>query len=595
MPHRHQEEREPADPTIVLTPDPGGSARPEPGAEMLLRLQRGQGNASASRWATLARQSAPTLARLKPDTAAGSVGGDASKSVDLPGKKGTTSELGDKGYTDAMLEILPAVAGQMFGAESTQGQLLEPVQPAFAQLDRTVRWMAVQAGRAKDDSDTRFSGMAKRAKEEQAGWNAAGEKLTAAGATEDRLCKEFNAGVPRGNRLFVSLSRLDGMMALMGISDPKAMTATVVRTLREAQPVAGALKESGTAAEKKTIPEATDSADSAAKHLTSTQKEMGIRWMGVQSNLEDQKAVDTLKEGEKDEKRKLEIDEAVKFLKDVGKTVDTSMAVMGVGITGRTEDGGMRGALEGGGRGVDDKGEWGSGGIPKGATQSAQAIGKAVGLEIPTDASGILETAGKLYYYKELERIRHHLEMLESVSGYHRQVAVQLGIAEKFTSFRKAVDDFANAQADMQKALTARLAAYTIFGQQLDETAAKSRDPAAHAEAPGRGKERFSTVMALVATAREVLVMAEGAAEGFSQLGDASPASGLRAEFETLWDVNGWSSHYREESPALGHAIKQLRRFERSIAVYREYLGPIDAAAAELLGPLTPGGDATAY
>ena len=80
-----------------------------------------------------------------------------------------------------------------------------------------------------------------------------------------------------------------------------------------------------------------------------------------------------------------------------------------------------------------------------------------------------------------------------------------------------------------------------------------------------------------------------------SSVGAASPASGLRAEFETLWDVNGWSSHYREESPALAIAIKQLRQFERSIALYKQYLGPIDAAAAELLGPLAAGGDATAY
>ena len=172
MPHRHQEEREPADPTIVPTSDPRvrASAHPVPGAEMLLRIQRSQGNAYASRSAMLARASAPTLARFKPDTAAGSVGADAGKSVALPGKKGTTSELGDKGYTDAMLDILPAVAGQMFGGEATQRQLLVPVQPRFAPLDRTVRWSAVQDGRGKDNSNTSFSGMAKRAKEEQAGW-----------------------------------------------------------------------------------------------------------------------------------------------------------------------------------------------------------------------------------------------------------------------------------------------------------------------------------------------------------------------------------------------------------------------------------------
>ena len=51
-------------------------------------------------------------------------------------------------------------------------------------------------------------------------------------------------------------------------------------------------------------PQATDSANAAAKALTSAQREMGIRWMGVQANLENQKAVDTLKEGEKERDQK---------------------------------------------------------------------------------------------------------------------------------------------------------------------------------------------------------------------------------------------------------------------------------------------------
>ena len=169
-------------------------------------------------------------------------------------------------------------------------------------------------------------------------------------------------------------------------------------------------------------------------------------------------------------------------------------------------------------------------------------------------------------------------------------MAGKLGTLKKINDFEKAVKDFERAQVDLQDALAARLQAYTTFGQQLDETAAKSTDPLARAEAPGRGKERFSTVMAVTAMAREVLVMAQGAKEGLGQEDEGPTASAkLQVEFNRLWDVNGWSSHYREESPALATALKQLRQFEGSIAVYETYLAQIDTAAAEMIGPMVGG------
>ena len=160
-----------------------------------------------------------------------------------------------------------------------------------------------------------------------------------------------------------------------------------------------------------------------------------------------------------------------------------------------------------------------------------------MGLEIPTSASGILETAAKLYHYKELERIRFHLAVLNEHAAAHRKVAEKLGILKKLRDFDKAFKDFERSQMALLNALAARQEAYVTFGQQLDETAAKSTS--VPGEAPGRGKERFTTVMAVTALAREVLVMAAGAEEG---LGTGGGARGPRTSSRSSSTSSGTST-----------------------------------------------------
>ena len=262
------------------------AVHPSIGRDLILRMQAGHGNAYVSRMAAEVG-----VSRYKRDTAAESVGADTAFNVDLPGGRGKKfMEIGDKGYTQMAMDILPEVAGTMFASETTQGQLMTPVQPQFADLKRTARWMSVQAQKAEDNSDTSFGGIADRAKADQKMWEAAKDRLVETGATEERLCKEYNAGVPRANRVFVSLAKLDGLMAIMGIKDPAAMVSAVVGSLQEAAPVANALRSSGKAAEKKTVPEADDSVTHAATQVTSAQEEMGNAWIGVQQTLESDRA-----------------------------------------------------------------------------------------------------------------------------------------------------------------------------------------------------------------------------------------------------------------------------------------------------------------
>ena len=158
--------------------------RPAVGTQMLLEVQRGHGT----------RRHQP-IARFKPDTAAGA-SGRRGQAPTWRVEKGRKAELGDKGYTDKALDILPDVAGHMFASDVTQKQLLQPVEPKFARLRYSVRWMEAQAQRAEDNSDTSYGGIADRAEADQAKWENAAKNLVSAGADEERLCRTSMSAFP---------------------------------------------------------------------------------------------------------------------------------------------------------------------------------------------------------------------------------------------------------------------------------------------------------------------------------------------------------------------------------------------------------------
>ncbi len=510
-------------------------------------------------------------------SAVASVGGETSSITFMEGTKGeenVTIAPGEKGFSVQMLKEVPSVAGKTFAYYKEAH--LTPIQPNIAKLQEQIRIRARQKVEAEDEAGSFFNTPSTtktwedRANDCEKHYNM----LTADVTNERNLCQNFNAGVPRANQMFVSLAKLEAMQEMLGVNNPEAMSKAVVDSLKEATSIAEKTQVKGEAGALE-VPAADLQVTQAAQDLTLAQKRMSTAWIGVQRTLVLKRAEEVKKEGEADEKRKKEIGENIATWKKIGATIDVSMAVMGVGVTGATEGGGLIGSIEGGGT--------------KGLTETKSAVEKAVGISVPTSAADILDTAAKIYYFSELEKIRKNLATLQNEINANIKVAEELGTAQALKAFQDTLDEFEKRSKDLQKRLIARQQAYLKFGQKLDEAAAK--DPKLKGSAPGKGKERFATVMVVTSAVREVLAMAAGAQEGFGMDSKWMRNAILTLAANREMKVRGYYSMAMpdEEVAPLAKGYSQLATYESNVKTINNALGGIEAEAKAMMVALGMG------
>ncbi|MBE2315808.1 hypothetical protein DVA67_007460 [Solirubrobacter sp. CPCC 204708] len=572
--------------TAVLDP-----VRPGLAPHSLLALQQGAGNAAVSRM----------LARFKAPDATASVGGDGRDVTYLPGPAAAENDTlapGDKGWTLQMLEAVPAASGRSLAYY--QDSHLSTVRPHVATLDAQIRTRSGHEQQAREEAgDATFPHFTQVWTERATDCGKHVEQLIGDRATEQRLCERFNAGVPRANQMFVSLARLEAMQEMLGVSSPEAMSTAVIDSLKEAQAVAEKTQLKGSAGAL-SVPAADQQVADATGELTVAQTTMAAAWTGVQRTLVLDRAAEVQQEGAADAQRQSQIETNIGTWKQVGQAIDVSMAVMGVGVTGATEGGGLRGAMDGvGAPGVSRDPltfslTVGEGGVPAGAQEAYAAASGATGLSVPTSAGDVMETAAQIYYFDELKKIRRHLQTLENEVAGHRAVAESLGVSQALQTFSAAVDAFEHHARALKNRLHARQGAYLLLGQQLDEAA--QRDPKAARSAPGKGKERFATVMTVTSAVREVLAMGNGARAGFG-----TDAAGLQQQVAQIVahrerPVHGYQ-RFRfpdEEAEPLVSAIEQLRTFEGNFAALEAALGGIETQARTMMTALGRGEESAA-
>lgn len=561
---------------------PGTRSPPNEGglAAYVLDMQARSGNAAVSRMVT----GRALQRRTKPD-ARSSVGASTNQVTFLPGAAGEENDtlaIGQQGYTLQMLKEVPKAAGKQFA--NYTGAHLETVQLSTKFLDEdTLPRISEEWRKADDAKDGWFNTPSttetytKRAEK----YEKQLKQLVADKGAEQRMAQEFNAGVPRANQTFVSLARLEGMQQLLGVTDPEAMRDALVKSLGEAREV-GERAQVKRGTTTVTPPKAAEQVTEAAKALTQAQKEMATAWMGVQQNLMMDHAAELKKKGEDDEKRLKEIQEVITFAKNVGATIDVSMAVMSGGKT----------MIEGGGgeptasqlmdlEAAESPDLRDKSGL-EGAKKAGEAVSKAMGLEIPTSASGLLETAAKIYYSFELEEIRKRLKELNAQVDAHKEAAEQIGLAKRVRDFEDKVNAFQLKAEALQKAQLDRQMAYLQLGEQLD--AASRKDPKAAADAPDAKHERFATVMTVTAAVREVLAMAEGAKAGFG----ADAATRKLEVWQIIQNRSPWKWP-DDEDKSLGKMFGQQSTFEANVDELKRMLGPIDEAAGKLMTALSAG------
>ena len=578
-------------------PERNGSALAERGAprDVVLGLQQSRGNAYVSRLMA----SKPVVARLKPPSAEQSIGAEPGTAhfTDDPTTADPTDTLalGDQGFTFQMLKEVPKAAGSTFGYYREAH--LKTVKPSFTKLDKVqFPYVTRKLTKAQDELDSAegkgwlefrtIPSVIKHRQDDRDYWQAKGTQLAADRAKEDALAQNFNASVPRANQTFASLARLEAMEEVLGVKDPKAMSDALVKSMKEVEPMA-----EGLSSKEGALPlmKATEDVTGAAKRSTQAQKEMQAAWRGMQELLIMDHAAELKKTGAADEKRLGEINEVIAFARNVGATIDVSMTVMSGGAT----------MIEGAGgapltpsQSMDlmaaEKPDFSEKTSVEAAKKVGGAITKAMGIEIPTSASGLLETAAKIWYWSELEDIRKRLHSLNAQISMHESVAKEIGLKAKVETFQAKVDGFQLANEELQKHMFDRQRAYLQLGQKLDEAAAKNPDY--RKSAPGKGKERFATVMTMVSAVREVLAIGAEAKASFKDTNELwtelSDISEHRASLKGL---------PAEEHDALQDMLKQQLGFEANVERLTADLGEIDSKAGELMAKMSGGGEASAY
>ena len=342
--------------------------------------------------------------------------------------------IGDKGFTFQMLKEVPKVAGKTFAYY--QGAHLQTVKPNFSKLDDVqIPYCAKKKreweDKLEDDSGIFYApkNVRDRDKRNIKQWTDTMKQLGQDRAQEDALVQSFNASVPRANQTFASLARLEAMEEMLGVKDPKAMSEALIKSMNEVEPMA-----EGLASKDGALPllQAHEDVGGAAKRSTQAQKEMQAAWRSMQELLIVDHAGALRKKGEKDEQRLAQINETISFARKVGGAIDVSMTIMSGGAT----------MIEGGGGGkptpsqmTDLLAEEAPSVADKSGVDGAKKVGgaitKAMGIEIPTDAAGLLETAAKIWYWGELDEIRKRLAELNSQISMHEEVAKEIGLKAK--------------------------------------------------------------------------------------------------------------------------------------------------------------------
>jgi hypothetical protein len=586
--HRDEEEQRADDAGGVTT------AAPDARAAAMLQLQQTHGNAHVSRLMA----SGGTVARKKDPSVESSIGaqpGTAHFVEDTSTKdKDDTLALGEAGFTFQLLKEVPKAAGKTFAYY--QESHLQTIKPDFKFLDeKQLPWLAGKVTKAQDELDTaegkgwlegrQIPTVIRIKKDERDRWQKKVDNVTADRAKEDALAQNFNASVPRANQMFGSLARLEAMQEMLGVKSPKEMSDALVKSMQEVEPMA-----EGLAAKSGALPlmKASEAVSGAARRSTQAQKEMQAAWRATQELLIMDHAAEIKKKGEADEKRLKEITEVIDFARKAGGMIDVSMAVMSGGA--KMIEGTATGKLtpsQLGDLAAEEEPSFKDKSAGEGAKKIGGAITKAMGIEIPTSAAGLLETGAKIWYWSELEDIRKRLATLNTQVSAHEAVAKEIGLKAKLETFSAKVDAFQLANDELQKFMFDRQRAYLQLGQKLDEAAAA----APGAKRSGKGKERYATVMTLVSAAREVLAVGNEAQASFK------PVDQLHNELQEIADHRGWplKGLPRGEYKELEKMYMGQLRFRANLEQLTADLGPIDAQAGQLIGKLSGGEEASAY
>jgi hypothetical protein len=564
-------------------------------------------------------------AQRKPATArtpTGHVGGEPGSVTFLPGPGQSTLAPGEAGYSRHMLAETADASAAKLGDYAEMR--LTNVVPNLTAVDKQIATRAAEKVTMLDDdhADNFFNlGYMTDMYQEASGWcQKHADELAIDKASQSEKFAAFNAWVPRANGFYTSVTRLDAMQDMLGVNDPSTMATALTSGLQEAQTVGerAQLAHDAGKAETLDIPVVDDTLADMSAQTTQAAREMNTAYLRFQQNLFSDEIAAIDSEGAADRTRMQEIQAVKAFVRNVGKTVDLSMAVVSGApsvIANATQTVQRAGATVNAMRNrrailkgqaprhnptyvtVNDKGDMivrnvqtGMDRPIEGGEQTESPAGG--GISLPASVSDILGSIADFAYSDEVEAINRRLETIKSRCDAVKAAAAFTETKERAQNFQDKLNAFALKCTALQRRMAQRRQAYLEFGVQLDNFARRDRASRAAGQAPKGGEERFATILTVVSQIREVLAIGEGAVGGFDSP-DAIERWGWGLnERRTKSPPNNELEYLKlpdSEWKPIEKMWGQVKTFKFNVGQLSKLFGPVENQAKTLIGALHQG------
>jgi hypothetical protein len=321
-------------------------------------------------------------------------------------------------------------------------------------------------------------------------------------------------------------------------------------------------------------------------------------WLGIQQTAIEERVASIEAEAKPDRERMAEIEEAKKFVREVGHVVDLGLAATGkidaaVGkVGGAAEKYRMyrlrKGVLKGD--------------VDPDVLPPVKEAEESEGSGVPElSVEGILGFVTDLAYSGEVKELKRRIGMVESRSAAAGSVKAELQVQKREADFIAALESLAATAAQLRTVLVQRREDYERLGADLDRLAREDATAREKKFAPAPGREYFALGLSIVADVREAFATGRSAA--------AFAANELRfpAGFKERWDgfiiarerqPTHWSEQFiprlgfpAEENAFLRDIAQQLATFDQKLGRFEALFKNVDAKAAELLMTLHPGAE----
>lgn len=598
----------------------------------------------------------------EPTHGAAHVGGGETAGVPMRNQQDTADiQVGQAGYSRQMLRSTAELAGDIGSLEEVQNLLVQPVAPDFTGIDQNIvtRQDDVRRMQAWLDDESGFFGH--HQSKVQAGIAHDWVQSHMGTLVQDRNNIEqkftaFNGWAPVANAFYASLTRMQAQMNMLGIgSNLTEMVAGIRRELglpaqaatadQPAQHATGANAVGARAVDAGTplpVPPTDDTVTQAGMEASAAFRVMQTSYIGLQQNVHQQRIADVNAQGDSARARLQEINEVKQFIHQVGATIDTTAAVVNgapAAISGATEFMNRTGAQYGAMRnrrallrgeaarwnptyttvnadgnmvvrnmqtGMDLDPTIAPGG--EGRQTPSPGAGGGDALTMPTSIGGVMDAIADFAYRDEVQRLNQLLHSIEARCTAERVASEFLETTRRVREYKDALNAYAVKANHLQQRLAERRAQYLRFGEQMDAFASRDAASRRAGEAPGRGRERYATVFALVGSVREAIAMGRIAAEQNS-LGDRAA---LMAWFRGIQGhrhddgrppMTGYGrqssirsfSMPQTEIDAMDRMAGQSLTFGVRSGRFITELAPVEAVAQELMASLHEGGGSHAY